>query len=65
MEAIFHEKVIIAVHCLFVQLTRTWVYYQRSLMLFLQQEGSLCAQHCLNALLQGNVTNFGMSFFSI
>jgi len=27
--------------------------FNMCLLMFLQQEGSLCAQHCLNALLQG------------
>lgn len=42
MEAIFHEKVNIVIR-----------FYVISRKKCFQQEGSLCAQHCLNSLLQG------------
>lgn len=62
MDTIFHEKVSIfwelSTHIWSVRSFLKWPFFlwlvfDVQLLLFLQQEGQLCAQHCLNALLQG------------
>lgn len=54
MEYIFHEKVnrffkLFPIYSSLV-ISAGYIYYE---ILYFQQEGRLCAQHCLNSLLQG------------
>ena len=56
MEAIFHEKVHFSVDFFLpVNLQMFNLIHNDYFLFVIQQEGSLCAQHCLNALLQGKL----------